>query len=223
MEKKNALVYVPEENITVSFEITEDKPFNKCFRCRSFRNGCSGPNPFAMGIEQACEFLQLARIFLGYSYQFVADETGLSLATVKRILTGKIADPSFYAMKALSDLLLGDPNGKFPCAFPDIVVDVENEIKLSEAMRELERVLNDNQDYRAALDDIHAAYATEMQIIRAEAKEKIDYLRKQIDRLRTENDNLWAENNRKAKLVDAFWAKQEFKITEKKEKEDENT
>lgn len=217
MNKENALVYVPEDNVTVSFEVTEEKPFNKCFKCRSFRNGCSGPNLFAMGIGRACEFLQLARIFWGYSYQYVADKTDLSLATVKRILTGKITDPNYFSMKALSDLLVSDPNGKAPCSAPDIVSDDDNANKLNDALRELERALNDNQDYRAALDNIHDSYKAEMQTIRAEAKEKIDYLRVQVDRLREQNDNLWAENNRKAKLVDMFWESRKITITENKD------
>lgn len=204
MENKNALVYIPEDNITVSFEVTDNKPFNKCFECRSFRNGCSGPNLIAMGIERACEFLQLARIFLGYSYQYVADKTGVSLATVKRILTGKIADPSYFTFKALSDYLLGDPNGKFPCANPDIAYDPENAQKLSEALIELERALDDNKDYRVALDNIHASYNAELQIVREEAKVKTNYLLTQVDRLREEVNAWRVENDRKAKIIDKF-------------------
>ena len=213
---KSDKVFLPDENITVSFEVTDSTPFNECFKCRSFRNGCSGPNPFAMGIERACEFLQLARIFLGYSYQYVSDETGVSLATVKRILTGKISDPSFFTLKALSDLLLGDPNGKFPCANPNIAADPEAAQMLHDALLDLERALSDNKDYRTALDNIHASYNAEMRIIREEAQAQIADLRSQIDRLHRDNDNLWAENNRKSKVVDMFLAQQTVILGEKK-------
>ena len=215
MKNETAVVYIPEENLSVSFEITDDKPFNKCFKCRSFRDGCSGPNLFAMGIERACEFLQMARIFLNYSYQYVADKTGISLATVKRILTSKISDPSYFTLKALNDFLIGDPAGKFPCANPDIVYDTENVQKLNDALRDLERALDDNKDYRKVLDGIHEAYNMEMQIIRDDAKRKVDYLLSEIERLRTENSNLWAENNRKSKVVDMFIEKQNVMLTEK--------
>lgn len=210
------LIFVPDDNLTVSFEVTADKPFNKCFKCRSFRNGCSGPNLLAMGIERACEFLQLTRIFLGYSYQYVAEKTGISLATVKRFLAGKITDPSYFTLKSLSDLLLGDPNGKFPCANPDIAVDPENTRLLNDALRDLERAVSDNKDYRVALDNIHSSYNAEMQIIRDEAKTKVDYLLAEIERLRTENNNLWAENNRKSRVVDMFLEKQNVLLMEKK-------
>lgn len=216
MKTKTADIFLPEENITVSFEVTDEKPFNKCFKCRSFRNGCSGPNLFAMGIERACEFLQLARVFLGYSYQHIADNTGLSLATVKRFLTSKITDPSYFTLKSLSDFLLGDPNGKFPCANPDIAVNPENAQLLNEALRDLERAVSDNRDYRKALDSIHSSYNAEMQIIRDEAQKKIDFLLEQVERMRRENDNLWAENIRKSKVVDMFLEKQNVLLTEKK-------
>ena len=213
---KSDKVFLPEENITISFEITDDKPFNKCFKCRAFRNGCSGPNLFAMGIDRACEFLQLARIFLGHSYQYVSDQTGISLATVKRILAGKIADPTYFTLKALSDFLLGDPNGKFPCANPDIASNPEAAQMLNDAMRDLERALSDNKDYRTALDSIHTSYNAEMQTIREEAQKKIDYLLTEIRRIRAENDNLWSENNRKSKIVDMFLANQTVILGEKK-------
>ena len=171
-------VYIAEDNLTVSFEVTPDKPFNKCFKCPSFRNGCSGPNILEMQFERACEFLQLARIFLGWSYQYVADGTKLSLATVKRLLTGKLTDPSYYTMQTIAHFLVGDPNGKFPCAIPDIAP---------------------NQDH---------SYYAEMQTIRDEAQRKIDYLVQQLDYYRRENENLWAENNRKARLVDMLLERQ---------------
>lgn len=218
MENNNTSVFVPEEEVSVSFEVTDDKPFNQCFECLSFRNGCSGPNLLAArSVSRISELFQHARILAGYSYQDVADETGISLATVKRILTGKISDPSYFVLKALNDCLVVDPNGKYPCAIPNVVPISDNDIKLNDALRELERALNDNKDYRAIIDNIHASYNAEMQTIRAEAQEKIVDLRTQVDRLRKQNDNLWEENNRKSKLIDMFWESRKIIITENKD------
>jgi len=201
MDNKKTAVLIPEEDIVVNFAVTDDKPFNKCFECRSFRNGCSGPNLFAMGIGRACEFLQMTRVFLKYSYQHVSDGTSISLPTVKRTLTGKNADPGYFTMKALSDFLVGDPNGKSPCAIPDIVPD-DSAARMYEAAKELERALADNEDYRIALDNIHASYNAEMQIIREDAQKKIDYLVAQVGRLRIEVDNWHAESAQKSKIID---------------------
>lgn len=180
----NQELILQEENQILSFVVTEDKPFNKCFQCHSFRNGCSGPNPLVMSVERLCEFLQMARIFRHLSYQETADGTGLSLATVKRILTGKVSDPSFFAMAALTKFLVGDPTGKHPCAIPNIVSSPESEARLTEALLDLDRALADNTEYRAALDSIHVSYKVEIDAVRADAQQKVDYLMSEVERLR---------------------------------------
>lgn len=211
METTVCEALVPDEKICVSFEVTEDKPFNKCFECHSFRNGCSGPNLTVMSIARVCEFLQSARIFQKYSYQDVADGVGVSLATVKRILTGKISDPSFFTLSAIARFLLGDPNGKHPCAIPNVVADLDSEAKLNDAMRDLERALGDNKDYRTALDNIHVSYKMEMETIREEAlkqleaqQEEVRRSREECDRWRIEAEHWRRENDRKGMLIDKY-------------------
>lgn len=204
MTTSNDSVFLPEDEVVVSFEVTEDKPFNKCFECKSFRNGCSGPNLSVMGIERVCEFLQSARVFLDRTYQDVSDGTGVSLATVKRTLCGKVSDPSFFTISAISAFLLGDPSGKHPCAIPNTTSDLANEAKLNEALKDLERTIADNKDYRQALDNIHTSYNAEMQLIREEAQKKIDYLRGENDRLRADVEHWRYENDRKGKLIDTY-------------------
>lgn len=200
-------VYLPEENQTISFAVTEDKPFNKCFECHSFRNGCSGPNLAVMGIERACEFLQAARIFLKLTYQDVADGTGISIATVKRILTGKVSDPSFYNISQISVFLLGDPNGKYPCAIPNIVVDGESQLRLAEALKEIERLGLDNAEYKDIQEKIHASYQQEIDAVCGRYQGMIDVLNREIERAWAQAEAWKAENDRKAKMIDKNWDK----------------
>lgn len=220
----NGTVYVPEEGVTLDFTVTEDKPYNKCFECRAFRARCSGPNPLSMEFLRACEFLQMTRVFLGWSYQRVASETErigmpLSLTTVKRTLIGKNPDPSFYTMSALNIALIGVPDGtKYPCAYPDVETQEELDKRLDEALRELERSLADNKEYQGIISGIHKSYKAELaalredslrkaklereeaqraaEAIRAEAQKKIDYLLAACDRLRIDRDSWRAESNR---------------------------
>lgn len=134
----------PEGSLTI--EVTESKPFNKCLQCEYLGNGCSGPNLNAMTVERACEFLQLRRVQLGYSYQKTADLAFLSLVTVKRILTGKIKDPSFLSMQALTFALVADPEGKYPCAMEHYTMEAEQAVaackvaqdELAQVKKELE-------------------------------------------------------------------------------------
>lgn len=215
MENATSQVLLPEENVVLDFEVTADRPFNQCFECRSFRNGCSGPNLFAMGIARACEFLQMARVHQKYSYQDVADATTISIAQVKRILSGKVSDPSYFSLKALSDFLLGDPNGKSPCAFPDTSLSPSNDIALTEATREMERLVNDNEDYRHALDNIHASYQKELDSLRTEHREAMaekaaDFLSTKTHLLQQIEDQrdiivfLRTEMNRRSALIDTY-------------------
>lgn len=222
MSEEKTLIFIPEEDVTVNFAVTEDKPFNQCFECSSFRNGCSGPNLAVMGVKRACEFLQMARVFQDLSYQDVADATGISLTTVKRTLTGKVNDPGFYSMSAISVFLLGDPAGKYPCAIPATgAISVSNAVEqqLREAAIELERAMADKQDYRAALDNIHVSYSVEIQAIRTEANTEIQRVRaeaetekqrirdesqKKIDFLMDHTAYLRAENDRKSKIIDRY-------------------
>lgn len=229
---ENKMVLIPEENVYISFEVTEDKPFNKCFSCNSFRNGCSGPNLFAMGVKRACEFFQMARMYLRrlhpdkYSYQWCADKTGLGITTVKRLLTGKIDEPGFTTMKLMSDLLISDPRGKFPCACPDLAYDRTSMTELAEASIKMEQLVNDNVEYKTALDGIHASYRTELDIQRLEHKAEIDtikaehkeaiaektadflstkaHLLQQIDDQRETISFLRTEINRRSTLIDTY-------------------
>ena len=106
----------------IVIEVTEEKSFNKCLKCQFLSNGCSGPNMTAMTPERACEFLQLRRLLLRYTYKKTAQLSNLSEVTVKRYLTNKIKDPSFLIIQALSHALICDPDGIYPCPihlFPD--------------------------------------------------------------------------------------------------------
>lgn len=110
------IIDADELHETIDIEVTKEKPFNKCLNCEYLGNGCSGPNLSATSVERACEFLQIRRVQMGYSYQKTADLSMLSLVTVKRILTGKVKDPSFLSMQALTFALITDPKDKYPCA-----------------------------------------------------------------------------------------------------------
>lgn len=226
------LVLIPEENVYVSFEVTKEKPFNVCFSCSSFRNGCSGPNILSMGTRRACEFFQMCRMFLRrlypdkYSYQWCSDETGLSLSTVKRLLTGKIEIPSFDTMKKMNDLLVGDADGKFPCAFPNVR---ESSCPLAEAVQELTEVVTDEEmrddatALQKAIANIQSSFTIEMEAQRAAHREelaalrsehkatlkekeasnrkKIDYLLQQADDQRKNIEHLRTESANKSRWI----------------------
>lgn len=167
VDKSNVLTIIetgetPQDPI--STEVTREKPFNKCFECEYLRSGCSGPNLAVMTVERACEFLQICRQQMGYSYQKVADLSQLSVITVKRILTGQIKDPGFLTMQALSFVLVGDPSGKHPCAMHLFGEETKNAVA---ACKEAQNAL--------------ARKDAEFEQLRLSDREKIDFLKKQVE------------------------------------------
>lgn len=202
-----------------------DKPYNRCIFCHHrIERRCDGARSSAMDFNRWCEYMRDMKEANDLTNAYIAKESEVSIKTIERIMSLKSdQDIMRETARRIENAIIGSSN-QYPCylAFEESVPD--NAQKLNDALRELERALHDNQDYRAALDNIHASYNAEIQAIRAEAnerlmeeKEKTAQLMTQVDRLRIEVDNLWAENNRKAKLVDMFWESRKITITENKD------
>ena len=192
------------------------KPYNRCLSCPHRQTRCDGPRTSAMPLERWCEFMRDMKELNGLTNAYIADKAEVSVKTVERLMAGDCSqDIRRETARRIEDAIIGSSN-QYPCylAFEESMPD---ENKLNDAMRDLERALDDNKDYREALDKIHDSYKAEMQAIRDEAQRKIEFLVEQVTQLREDNNNLWAENNRKSKIVDMFLAKQNFVLVEKKD------
>jgi transcriptional regulator with XRE-family HTH domain len=108
----------------------------------------------AMTAARVCEFLQLRRLMLGYTYQKTADLANLSLITVKRYLTNKVKDPSFLIIQSLTHTLVCDSKGTSqPCPihlFPNEIEQAtaackEAQDALAQKEKEFERDYHNEQ------------------------------------------------------------------------------
>lgn len=182
-----------------------DKPYNRCLDCNHrAEKRCDGPRTSAMPLHRWCEFMRDMKDANGLTNAFIAEKSGVSIKTIERLMAlNSNQDIMRETARQIEDAIIGSSN-QYPCylAFEQNVPKVSEQ--LNDTMRELERALADNHDYRSLLDKIHESYKSEMQIIRDEAQAKIEFLRGQLDRMQKENDYLWAENNRKSKVVDRF-------------------
>ena len=196
---------------------TATKPYNQCIPCaHRIAHRCDGPRTSAMPLSRWCEFMRDMKEVNGLTNAEIAEKSGVSVKRIEQLMAQNCdQDIMRETARRIEDAIIGSSN-QYPCylAFEKSIPD--NSEQLSVAMRDLERALNDKEDYRAVLENIHSAYSAEMQKIREEAKAKIDYLLAQVDRLNKENENLWAENIRKSKVVDMFIEKQNILLTEKK-------
>lgn len=188
-----------------------EKPYNRCLSCQHRKVRCDGPRTSGLELLRWCEYMRDLKEVNGLTNAEIAEEADVSIKTVERIMALN-SDQDIYrdTARRIENVIIGSAN-TYPCY---LAFEEENrpDEKMADAMRELERALADNEDYRAALDNIHSSYKAEMETIRAEAQKKIDFLLDQVAQLRTDNNNLWAENNRKSKVIDTFLAKQDFRF-----------
>jgi len=179
-----------------------NKPYNRCLDCSHRKIRCDGPRTSAMTLLRWCEFMRDMKEINGLTNAYISEKSGVSIKTVERLMAQNAEqDIMRETARAIEDAIIGSSN-QYPCylAFEESIPN--NSQKLDDALRDLERALDDNKDYRTALDNIHASYNTEMQKIRDEAQAKINYLLEQVGRQRVEIDYLRLENDRKAKIID---------------------
>lgn len=187
------------------------KPYNRCLTCPHRQERCDGPRTSAMTLLRWCEFMRDMKNTNGLTNQDIADKTGISIRTIDRLMALNCEnDIMRETARLIEDAIIGSSN-QYPCYLAFQEESMPSEGKLNDAMRDLEYALKDNKEYKKALDDIHASYKIELDLIRTEAEadridaqKKIDYLKEQVARLQRDNDYLWAENNRKSKVIDTF-------------------
>lgn len=183
------------------------KPYNRCLSCHHRKVRCDGPRTSAMELQRWCEFMRDMKELNGLTNAYVAEKSGVSIKTIERLMALNCdQDIMRETARRIEDAIIGSSN-QYPCYLAFEEANPINEQRLNEAVTELERALNDNKDYRAALDNIHASYNAEMQIIRDDAQKKIDYLLSEIQRVREECDSWRAENARKGRLIDTYMEK----------------
>lgn len=181
-----------------------EKPYNRCLSCPHRQIRCDGPRTSAMPLARWCEFMRDMKELNGLTNAEIAEKSGVSVKRVERLMALNIEqDIMRETARLIEDAIIGSSN-QYPCylAFEESVP--EEKQKLNDALRELERVLADNKDYRQALDNIHASYNAEMQLIRDEAQKKIDFLLAEIESLRNECASWKYENDRKGKMIDEY-------------------
>ena len=193
-----------------------DKPYNRCLACPHRRVRCDGPRTAGLSLERWWEYMRDLKEINDLSNVYVADHSGLSVKTIEKVLGPNPPDQDIMrdTARRIENAIIGSTS-KYPCYLAFEEENKPDDQKLNNTLIELERAVADNKDYRKVLDNIHASYQAEMDLIRAEAQKKIDFLVEQVKRLNRENDNLWAENIRKSKVIDTFLDQQNFMHTEK--------
>lgn len=183
-----------------------EKPYNRCLTCPHRKVRCDGPRTAGLPLKRWCEYMRDMKEVNKLTNAYIAEVSGISIKTIERIMAlNADQDIMRETARAIENVIIGSTS-KYPCYLAFEEENRPDEKRLNDALRELERALDDNKDYRSALDNIHSSYKAEMETIRAESQKKIDYLVDLVAKLRADNENLWKENERKSifleKLLD---------------------
>ena len=154
-------------------ETLEEKPYNICISCAHIGTNCDGPNFLAMPIERWCEWCRLRRDYLGWKNQTVADKSGYSKITIDRIMAGDTKDLRITTMQAVTKALVNGVWGHSPCVL--VAAESEKEIYVDNPV-----IVAQCQHLQNTLDNLSAEYKQEVDTVRAEAQQKIAFLRDQI-------------------------------------------
>ena len=183
------------------------KPYNRCLSCRHRKVRCDGPRTAGLPLDRWCEYMRDMKEVNSLTNAYIAEESGVSIKTIERIMAlNSEQDIMRETARRIENAIIGSTS-KYPCYLAFEEEERPNTEKFNDKLRELERALSDNEDYRKVLDKIHDSYKEEMQAIRDEYQARIDYLASDVLRLREDVEHWRAENDRKGRLIDKYMEK----------------
>ena len=181
-----------------------EKSYNRCLACPNRNVRCNGPRTSDLPLDRWCELMKDLKEVNGLTNAEIAEKSGVSIKTIERLMAmNHDHDIMRETARAIEMAIMGSER-RYPCYQAFVEENAPSEKKLNDALRDLERALDDNKDYRAEIDNIHASHRAEIEKVQAEAQQKIDFLKDMVEKLRADNEHLWTENLRKSKIVDKF-------------------
>lgn len=182
----------------------EGKPYKNCLTCKHRTEKQCGPRTSSMPLLAWCEYMRAMKEANHLTNQEIEKRSGVSVKTIEKIMALSCdQDIMRDTARRIEEAIMGS-SIQFPCYMEFASSVPEASEKLNKALIDLERALNDNEDYRNAMNNVQVTHAAELQAIRDEYNTKIAQLRTQLERAQRDNDNLWVEVNRKAKIIDMF-------------------
>lgn len=148
------------------------KRYNECIICDHLGINCDGPNLTAIDTPRFCEWCKLLRDKRGYTNARLAEISGVSLATVERIMAGRSTGLNADTKSDIAcALIYGKARegawGKDPCAMISLGLNGADE--LAAAREECESLRS----------SLHAAEVSSKKELE-EARVKINHLKSQI-------------------------------------------
>ena len=147
-------------------------PYDKCVQCDSLRVICDGPRTSSVdSIERWCELMRSFKDRWGYTNEYVAEESKVSLTTISRIMAGNVEkDIRWSTVRAVERVLIGH-GSQYPC--PLAARDPEAVAVATMKDEQLKQL-------QETLAGIHASYKEEIAMVREDAAREIALYREKI-------------------------------------------
>lgn len=103
----------------------KNRPYDLCLECPFCFVTCDGPNEDAMTMVRRVERLNHLAKKRGLTRSDISEKSGLPLATVNSVMSGRTEDPRHSTMQALSKTINGGCWGQYPCHIAAMLMEGE--------------------------------------------------------------------------------------------------
>lgn len=182
MDTTKVVISVPKELKNAISNADPNKPYDICLVCDFLSHSCDGPNFMAMEYCRWVEWANLRIKKLGVTRAKVAEEANLPLSTLNSILSGRTRDIKMSTMRDITHVLVGGCWGQYPCHIAALLMNSE-ELRVDEQIVALQQQLiaerEKSDDLRTKLNRYNEFHQKELDTVRSEAREKIEWLKEQ--------------------------------------------
>ena len=141
------------------------KLYDKCVGCKNLGVCCDGPRTTSVeDLDRWCELMRGFKEWKGLTNDEIADESGVSLTTVSKIMSGNVEkDIRWNTVRSIERVLIG-PGGLYPCPLAAQDVEAVKSVELKDMqLKQLQEVLT----------GIHESYNDEIIKVREDAAREI--------------------------------------------------
>ena len=172
--------------MSLSPQIIEEKPYNRCLNCPNIGKKCDGPNFLAMSADRRSEWMRLRKEYLHsidpdkWTNSYIADEAGVSKVTVSRVMSGDMKDIRISTIEAILKVLVNGSWGQYPCAMENAPAAEVVYVDSPDLLKRAEEAEAECARLQEALAKETAEKKMELTAAHEVDEKRVEYLKEQI-------------------------------------------
>lgn len=172
--------------MSLSPQIVEEKPYNRCLNCANIGKKCDGPNFLAMSAERRSEWMRLRKEYLHsmepdkWTNSYIAEAAGVSKVTVSRVLSGDMKDIRISTIEAVLKVLVNGSWGQYPCAMESAPEAEVVYVDSPDLVKRAEEAEGECARLRETLEKMTAENKVELTAAHEADELRVEYLKDQI-------------------------------------------